>query len=297
MAGRGGNPGRADIQERRPIADPPVRLLPGERVQLTLRGPRIFSKYQVTGLTGSRDVLLFNAINAPGIPRLGSFHPTYAGAVVGNVDAEHMAGSPSKATVTIEYGFFGEELFGDDPSLQTLEVSSTVQPAVTNFDHEDKPIILVWETPPAPGEPGPTQVHGPPQVAEVEHQLPMPIVTLRKREEQGPGILTPGQKSSMYVGSINEENVFGDGPHYWMCIHLGGPTEDRGQTYNVTYQFQRHHRTWDPISIYRDPDTGLPIAPDIVTVGDVTTYVYPPGSIKTTQIAPGRNFHDLELSI
>lgn len=258
-------PNRAIPVERPGQVDSAQFVAQHVRVERTLRGPRRTIKGYVKGLVGGDDRRIWSATFVRGIPDLGSADDVMEGAVLGRIAANQRTNSPSQAEVELEWGYFAEDDFinppGTDPEMAQIEVISTVIPVVTHLDVFGNPMILEHEFRPPGGGPG---VLGPPQVAELELQLPTHTVIFRRRENASPGAVgtdgNPGNKSKQYTGAINADgNIFGDNKHFWMCTHLGGISDDGGVTYNVSYHFLRHPDTWNPTGVYRDPKTGAPV--------------------------------------
>lgn len=222
-------------------------------------GPHAVQTAYVKGLRGSPAARLYYAAMAPGMPRYGNFHPVISDLPVSRVHVNLIQGTTDQATVTINYGFptGGDQYFVNDPDDETLpqlEVSSTVQPVTTQFEIDPvtgvpKQIIVAYLLPPPAGEPGPT---GPiKQAGSVEYMLPMETVRYTRRERDN-----PQDKAGDYVGRINSRGVFGDEAHMWLCSRLGGPSDDRGASFNVTYEFQKNPDSWDPFVTPTDPVTG-----------------------------------------
>lgn len=92
------------------------------------------------------------------------------------------------------------------------------------------------------------------QPGSVSMQLPFHTVTYTRTESS-----SPGDKSKAYTGRINSDSVFGDPPHMWLCMKIGGSSRDNGKTYDVTYEFQRNPESWDPDAVFIDGETGQPV--------------------------------------
>ena len=266
-----------------------------QRVERTLRGPRRIVKGFVTGLVGADDERIWSATFATGIPDLGSIDGVGSGAILGRIAADQRKDSPSQVEVELEYGFFAEDDFnndpGGDPSVPQLEILSTVVPVVTHFDFRGNPIILEHVFAVTEGN-ATTLVRGPDQVAEVELQLPNHVVVYRRREQ-----FSPGAKARRFVGTINSKGVFEDPKHFWMCTRLDGRTDDGGLSYNVTYEFQRNSDSWDPTVVYRDPKTGGPVVDPAGAARLNPTGVGELVGLKKVQIYQEQDFFDLDLRL
>lgn len=277
------------IQDRGPprVTDVKVDIDDGPSVELTKDGYRAVRIARVFGVPGDGAVRLFHALNAKRVPKYGDLHPVIAGLPVSRVHAALESGSTDIATVTCEYFYptGGNMHFANiedvrNAGLPQLEIISTVQPATTQFyldDAGNKHQILLPYTRTDPETQTSTEL--PLQSGTVEYQLPMTVFRYMRRERTPVDMIR--STARQYVGAINSIAIFGEvGIHYWMCTRLDGVSDDAGQTSNVTYEFQRHPETWNPVAIYVDPDTQLPVT---------DTETLPPGLIDGKRIggAPG----------
>lgn len=266
----------------------------GERFWTDRDGPHAVQVAQVNGLVGNPAVRLYSATLAPGIPRYGQYHSVIPYLPVTNVEAVYAnEGTSDIAIVTITYGFVtsGTQYFLNEPgdtveTLPQVEILTTVQPVRTQFEIDPvtgvKKQILVdyilvddetgLETPMT-------------QAGSVEYMLPMETVRYMRREWRD-----PQAKARDYVGRINSAGVFGDDPHMWLCSHLGGPSDDGGATFNVTYEFQKNLDSWNPFITPIDPVTGQP---RVVTAQDLAL----PGGPRKVRILPTADFWRLNLTL
>lgn len=261
-------------------------------LELSLNGPRGTQFIQLVGVKGSSEQeKLHNALTSADIPKLGSPHVRVVGAVVRRVRGVFMPDSPSQVMCEIEWGFLSEGNFNQDPSDRfaepSIEISTTIQQAVTSKDVEGNFIILTGDQLGETDDSTSDVLAGPPQLAKVEYPLAMTTVIVRRREG-----FSPGPNSKLYVGKVNEnpsatDLTFGDEDHYWMCTRLGGFSEDAGTTWNVTYEFQRHPDNWNVNLVYLHPATGLPISRPV------------PGKsvLENVRIIPAKNFYELDLRL
>ena len=250
------------------------------------RGPnglRIVRSALVTGLTGVPHSKIPDALNAKGLPRFGDPHPSPLadGLPLSFMTAEIKDGEPDKAIVTLTYAYPstpGILLFGNTPSETTaaqIEVTTTLNQLTTNLDGGGNAITVQHTFPETPERPtSQTVVQG----GEVTKMVPTTSVNYMRREPRN-----PLEKSKQYVGLTNSLAVFGDPARYWLCTHLGGPSDDGGLSYNVTYSFQRGepHRVgslvlpgWDAVVVFIDPATGKPPKNLIVGTGIKTVVMY-----------------------
>ena len=226
------------------------------RLERTTSGLRLFTSAVVEDVRGGGESLLWNAMNAAGIPRFGELH-RFLNLPVNRLEAQLLEGHTKDVLVNIEYGVDTDvsDLFDqnpDDPNAPPrLEVSSTMQPARTEFElvpgAAPKPIVVTFNRP-VPGEADDVLT----QTGSVEFMVPMSIVRFYRRERADPLSRARG-----FIGHVNKSGVFGDPtPHWWLITRLDGVTVDRGATWNVTYEFQQNRSTWDPDIAFIDDTTG-----------------------------------------
>lgn len=119
------------------------------------------------------------------------------------------------------------------------------------------------------------------QAGTVAIEIPTHTVVLTRDEPE-----SPGAKSKAFLGTVNANPIFGDGPRMWLCTRLGGFSDDGNQTFHVTYAFTKNLDGWDATVIYVDGETGQP-----VPLADAQ-----PLSIQTFPIYRETEFRDLNLT-
>lgn len=239
-----------------------------QRFTNTRNGPVVVVSGILENLSGPAETRLIDAGLAPDMPRVGDFHHYLTDLPVDDVDIAPVDGSPSKAYVRIRYayptGSDGFTNFPDETAPPQIEIVSAVVPMTTEFCYatagnniNKNQIVLLHIT-----EEDETSIpHY--QVGEVEVQVPVEIVRYRRRENVTATALRT--KARDYVGTINKEPIFPDSngvydvARMWLCTRLGGPSDDGGLSYNVTYEFQRNVDGWDKVVVFRNPDTGYPM--------------------------------------
>ena len=288
----------------RHVKEVTVDIDDGPSVEITKDGPRATRIARVFGVKGTGAARLWFALNAPGVPRYGDLHPVVEGLPVGHVHAAFESGSTDIATVTCEYFYptGGNMHFANiedvrESGLPQLEITSTVQPATTQFyldDAGNKHQILLPYTRTDPTTQTSTEL--PLQSGTVEYQLPMTVFRYMRRERTPVDVIR--DKSRAYVGTINSIAIFGEaGIHYWMCTRLDGVSDDAGRTSNVSYEFQRHPDTWNPVAIYTDPDTQRHVTDAAPLLPGVTNGQRVVNGIGRFRIYEAKDFEELELTI
>lgn len=274
-----------------------LNKIDGANVEVTNSGVHLTMVAVVENLEGDQWTRQLNAIRAvvtEGI-YIGAPHPDLWALPCSRLNARPASdGSTTAAEVVAEY-FYPETgqgfvNFPSDTALPQIEVVSTVQPMTTQFwlkleGHVLKKRQIIVRGPSADG------TEDVDQVGEVEFYQPLLVFRYRRRElpvdSRGRSV---GNKARNFVGTINNKPVFGDPVHYWMCTRIDAPSDDGGASFNMTYEFQRHPDSWDPVVIFRDQNTGEPIT--IITEGDDAN----PESMWQGSIYRESNFWDLDLT-
>lgn len=272
--------------KRRVSGDTQLDMLEGSWVEFADTGNSAVRVAYVQNLTGSATAILAQALEAPSIPSIGTRHPSIVNCPLRRKRAELLPDHTDGAKVTLSYGTqqIGPGYFdypADDEAVPRIEVATTVQSVRTSFDSSGQPIVLshtyIIEDP----ETGTSTEKTVEQRGQVDYFLPMTVVRFFRRETR-----SPGDKSKLYTRKLNLLPVFGDPKHYWMCTKLAGVSDDRGVSYNVTYEFQRHPESWNPQVVFIDPITHLPPADLVPDVG-----------IKTVQVMQDIDFEGMKLYI
>ena len=256
------------------------------------RGPngfRIVRTARILGITGVPHSKIPDALNAKGLPRYGDPHPSPLadGLPLSLMTASILEGEPDKAIVTLTYEYpntsGGIGFFENTPSVTTaaqLEVTTTLNQLTTNLDVDGNAITVTYVQPLFDDD-GVTIIGSDVKVqgGEITTMVPTTSVNYMRREP-----VSPLEKAKVYVGTTGASagtgfgDIFGDPDDYWMCTHIGGPSDDGGLSYNVTHSFQRAepHRIrdaggviaefsgWQAVVVYIDPETGKP-PPDLLS--------------------------------
>lgn len=280
----------------------PDLLDPAINLELGQDGCRASRTHLVANLHGDGFARLMAAIQSPEIPRLGSFDPTLY-VPVSSLRASLVPECSDAAYVTINYGEHRQAPdFDNDPNDQEatpqIEIVSNLQSVKTAFDVSRD--LLVIDNYIGEGEPGTSGELEPPQGGEVEYMLVMHTVIAHRREKESPGLW----KSPFYSGTLNETTIFatdygpGDPMDMWLA-NIDGHSDDGGDTWNVTYTFQRNPDTWNTVIVWRDPETGLPggnvVGPrNMIPTGEAGADQNVNGA-KVVRIYPRKEFRHLRL--
>jgi hypothetical protein len=87
--------------------------------------------------------------------------------------------------------------------------------------------------------------------------------------------ITPGEITQAYANHVNSVPWQGGLAGEWKCVEVDGTSNDGGETWKMTYRFQKRAGGWSPRAVFVDPETGQPPAALVADVGIVTVDWYP----------------------
>jgi hypothetical protein len=215
----------------------------------TWRDTRVFLVTEVDGEAAGRR---FQAMNADGVPRRNAPHPAIPGAVVKDISCDSASGSSNtQFRVTVNY----ESGSGSNPNepeqKPRVSLGSTATPVQTNQDIDGKIMKVSYQWPGDRGLLGPDE-----QPGTVEVQVPSTVINYTRLETE-----SPLEKSLSFVGKVNRTSMLGQGERTWLCTRIQGDSDDDGQTYTVSYEFQlkpEGRKNWDAVVSYWDAENDAP---------------------------------------
>lgn len=247
--------------------------------------------YDVSGLdSANHESRALEAVTADGIPDPYSAHPD-SGTVAAAfgliaIGFQTRDKDTERYEVTVTFGLppAGSNLPTEPPLAADAQISveTTVVEIETAYDRHGQQIFT-------------EHVTGKRVYQTVRYFVPSVTITFARREASD-----PASNAIAYLGKLNSSIVFGDPVRTWMCVHLGGPSDDGGATYLVTYKFQRtsnigkdHNgggtvddaQPWDILIVEKDEEGNLVENPEL---GAGKKLVEVQGLIE---------FRDLELTI
>lgn len=282
-----------------------IDIVEGAEFKKARDGIEVVRMALVDGLDGNKETRLLDAIEVSGIPRKGEAHPTIPRIFVSNVTATP-AESSEKALVKISYkSLEGFEQEPDETQLPVIEVGSTTKAARTNlyFDPlEGIKEIEVQYKRPKPSKPEKKSEFDK-QSTFVDIQIPATTLKLSRKEPN-----SPLRKSKDFVGTVNITGILNEPKRVWLCTRIDGITTDGGESYEVSYEFQRaigknfqgeKISGWDAVVIYIDETTGKPPT-DIRKTGQLQTNYEDfslPAAAKIFPVYPATEFRELDLGV
>lgn len=236
-------------------------LQEGTRGQLTSEsGLTIERVCVVTNVTGGTVDKIVKALREPGIPRIGSSHPSISTCRLHEIVPEVMDIDKVKLRLLYKQssgaGDYSEDIY--DASESQIEVGATVSQVETNKDYKGNTMFVGYKYPTDynsdTGRANDIQVDS----GLVTKLHPESTLNLTRRESFSPQTI-----AFDYVGKVNGVAWQGGAKRTWLCTGIVGRSADSGYTYNVTYTFQRRfddrrNKTWDAEILWIDPYTGKP---------------------------------------
>lgn len=264
-------------------------IINGVQAHLTDTGWELRSKATVYGLTATGSgvarilagmAALAVAVPVPIIPFTG--HPDLLTAILEDVTPR------AQAPDTIEYDLVWRQHFGGPSNSGLIEVGASIVEEQTNCDITGKALSVTYtgtkNTDPADAAIAQTGI------VPVPRAQPTIVIT---RQETG----SPGTTAETYVGCCCTGAWSRDSTataRSTLCTAIRGISRDGGNTYQVTYQFQKKlvipavsgSGTWDTRLVWIDPKTGRPPT-DVETIGG--------GAVLVAQVIPSIDFNGLSL--
>ena len=223
-------------------------LAEGASIDTDYKGTRLYEKYLVT-MEGSTDpsFMIAGALFCNGIPQKYQQHPTATALIVTSIScAPYSKNSPTQIVVTVTYEFDYDKRktrpSRDGPC--TLEFSTVIANIKMTRTPKGDPMILEFDDP--------NSEMTREQPCEIDVQVPMPLITFRRRE---PLFGTDYVALKLeFEGHINSRTFQHGDKHTWLCTLLEAQLS--GDAYDVQYQFQYHGNidpfSWDAVFFFKE---------------------------------------------
>jgi hypothetical protein len=243
------------------------------------RGRTATRVFHVTGVTGSPTTKAVVALRHREVAQLGEVHPEYpelycTDRSVNFMDSENARVTAQYAIPSFERGDLPPGSTGDVAvppddetggavDLGTISVSAAGSTFETDLDIFGKQMVCAHDIQ-VRGGLSTTDEFGKrivplvtKRVEQVQRaQISRPSVVLRvSRMEKG----SPDGKARLYVGTVNSKPIGFDPARSWLCTRIDGTSNDGGETYKVSYEFQYNRDLWIFIGIWIDPQTEKPV--------------------------------------
>jgi len=297
-----------------------TEVIDATRIWFDQQGWHATRMWKVKGLDNTQGhKRLYDAQEVPGIPNLYSPHPDPRLAIVASKIDVESAGSGSSCNVVVSYDPIGvlppsvvsETANPGAPGGGSISIRSGLRRVQTNKDENGKMVILRHKDSFYPdnvpvGANNEEAIHLKGELIEqpavYEKFIHVDIIGFVRREPRH-----PRSKQDRYLGHVDPAQVFrGDPSRAWLCTILNGESPDGGQTYNVTYEFERavdlDPQTrqlvsgWDPVVSFYDSQKGQFLAkPGTVLVNERDRHNVPIIGQRTIRYLPEADFSELNL--
>jgi len=220
-----------------------IDFVDGATIQEDESGYKAVRVARVTGLSGDKAQRMYDALNAPGVPVYNESHPVIPGIYCKSRSAK--AQGPESAMVTLEYRR-PDSNGGSNPDEDQIEIGSSVQESETNTDVNGD-LLKVYYLP-EDADPGTEEIE---QVCTASVAYPQTVLRIRRKEGR-----SPEDKATTYTGTVNSTSWRGYDANTWLCRSIQGISNDGGDTYDVTYEFQLNWYYWQAKVVYIDSSNG-----------------------------------------
>lgn len=222
-------------------------LVSGGGMSETKDGMQCQRHFMVTGIEGEASKIEYLALQADGIPKLRDAHPS-----VPKMFCDSRSTSPKDPqTVEITCHYKQPTRASDrnagDKAQPQIQIGASVVTQSTNLDADDN--VMECERRNTADSTTVKQ----PVMAQV--QVPQIVLRLQRKEEN-----SPHAKARDYVGRVNKEKFYDGDEKCWLCTRIEGNSEDGGDSYIVTYEFQYNSWTWKWKAYYQE--NNLPVKSD-----------------------------------
>ncbi len=267
-----------------------AELLEGSEYNLDYKGIKTNRSFLVTvEATEDPTRKMYAAVTCPGLPVYGDLHPTLTNLSVTGfaVKPKPMSNTQMIVTVTYEFDYDHRKSKPSRTGKSTLEFSTVMATSNVYRDANGNGLILFFNDPNNISADNPTGLRVQPATCEI--QVPMPLITFRRREPlSGTDYIA---LKLAYEGHINSRVWNNSATHTWLCTQIEANLS--GDAYDMLYQFQFHGNldpgSWDAIFFFKqEPGDLSPGAP----AEDITVQN---GGIKIAQVYLEADFTNLGL--
>lgn len=216
----------------------------------------------VLGLTGVDWTVLYNVLDAAGLPQWGSYLDIDRGRHLALIDRDVRMVDKDKAEVELTYGQFndrGQRLFYDSGVVAARTVAGKMQTSVvqkrTNLYRPggtgDEELITLEHTYPVDDPDYAEQTVT--QTGEVDVYLPQRTFTVEGIKQTS----APWNIAERLVGAVNRGVWLGMPAHTWMCTEVTWEYMREG-VFLMAFTFQHDSDTWNPTAVFIDDRTNRP---------------------------------------
>lgn len=200
---------------------------------------------------GVETAKLWLAAGHADIPRIGQAHPSIPGARCTKLQVAPVNSSSNKKfLVTANYTTKTDQNEQDKPQMS---IGTTTSSSETEFDIEGE-LIQVSHDLLLDGDRSSGKIRKDVQFPTVEVQVPSTVARFSRKDRNH-----PLQTALKYTATVNRTTFLGMPPGSWLCTRIEGTSEDRGVTWDSSYEFQlgrpdeKGKITWDATVVYTFP--------------------------------------------
>lgn len=215
----------------------------------------------VTGITGTDWSVMYDVLDAAGIPAKNSYLDTNRASHLVLQDRNVKMIDKDKAEVTLNYGVFsdkGQNLFYSGVVTArpvSGKMTTSVAQKQTNLFREGgtgpESLIVVSHTyPPEDADYGGQTLS---QTGMIDVSIPQRTFTL----EGIKNVRAPWEIVENLTGAVNDRVWMGQPMYTWMCTEVTWEYREY-LNYFMTFTFQHNPDTWNPTAVFNDPRTGVP---------------------------------------
>jgi hypothetical protein len=216
-------------------------------------GAVVVRLFLVSEIEGNKHSIHNNALNASNVPQNGDPHPSIP---VIRVDSRVTSAKGSnEILVTVNYKTLDSGNSPTDEEAETqISLGATVQTVETNkhilANGKSELMELKFTYPEGEAPDGVDNEKV--VIPTVSKEVPSIIASMGRQESTH-----PLNKASIFVGTLNKKTFLGTKQKTWLCTKIVGVSNNSGESYAVSYEFQYQSDTWDVELAFTDPETGL----------------------------------------
>ena len=221
----------------------------GGSINVTLQnGAKVMRRFIVSEIEGNKSAIIFNGINAGGVPRPGDPHPDIPFQTVESIQSEVLGSN--EIALSINYSNIAQAV--DEEAQVFMSISGSVQSVVTNefVTPVGKQLMQLEYKYPLNKDPEGTDTIKK-IIATATKQQAIVVVTLRRLESQH-----PLEKVKKFTDKINSRRFLNSAQRTWMCTSITADSNDGNQTFQVSYVFEFREETWDVDLFFTNKETG-----------------------------------------
>jgi hypothetical protein len=209
--------------------------------------------FKVENATGSPSQIIYHSVITGALPKIGDPHPG-----IPNIFLESLNGNPINSNIVQVTAKYSPPTFRnpEEAAKVQISVSGTIQNVQTNKHivrngaiEEEELMTLEYTYPKGQAPDGVDKEKK--SIPTVEKQVANIVIRMTRLEEENPINL-----ANQYVSKLNLKKFLGTAQFTWMCTNISGQSNDGGESYQNTYEFQYAPDGWKIDAAFADEQTG-----------------------------------------